>query len=518
MIKKKNLKERFPELIKQWHPTKNVKLVPENFTPSSGVKVWWKCKEGEDHEWKTSISKRTRKIKPTKCPFCSGSKPSKNHNLKSKFPELIKQWHPTKNVKLVPENFTPSSGFKVWWKCKEGEDHEWESIISNRTKILNPRGCPFCSGHKPSKKYNLSFIFPSIAKELHPTKNGKIKPENITPNARTNLWWKCQNNHVWKAGVYTRARGHGCPKCTHQTSMPEIRIFTELLYLFSNDIFPRYKIGNKEIDIYIKSLFIGIEYDGSYFHKDKLLQDKAKNIFFKNHGIEIIRIREFPLKSLSLNDVEVKGTLNKKSINKIIEKIEILKPNITINNIDEYKKNKNFMNQSIFQTYMSYFPSPFPEKSLLNLHPKISEQWNYDKNFPLKPENFSEQSSTKVWWKCKKGEDHEWEAIISSRTRMTQPTKCPFCSGKKPSQNYNFLKFFPEISKEWHPQKNGNLKPEFFTPNSGKKIWWQCLIDQKHEWETQIDVRAKGHGCQNAGLNMLLRNMLKTILQNYFLI
>ena len=39
-----------------------------------------------------------------------------------------------------------------------------------------------------------------------------------------------------------------------------------------------------EIDIYIPSLSIGIEYDGVFWHKDKLDIDEAKNQALNNDG------------------------------------------------------------------------------------------------------------------------------------------------------------------------------------------------------------------------------------------
>lgn len=40
---------------------------------------------------------------------------------------------------------------------------------------------------------------------------------------------------------------------------------------------------------------------------------------------------------------------------------------------------------------------------------------------------------------------------------------------------------YPELIKEWHPQKNGLLSPENVAPKSSKKVWWiqSCLILMK---------------------------------------
>ena len=70
----------------------------------------------------------------------------------SSYRELVKEWHPTKNGDLIPDNFTYGSGKKVWWKCSKGDDHEWIVSINNRTS--NKRKCPFCSNQKVSKTTN----------------------------------------------------------------------------------------------------------------------------------------------------------------------------------------------------------------------------------------------------------------------------------------------------------------------------------------------------------------------------
>ena len=65
------------------------------------------------------------------------------------FPELVKQWHPTKNGTIKPEEITAGSHKKYWWKCPEGPDHEWEALVYTRTR-KQKSGCPFCSGFRAS--------------------------------------------------------------------------------------------------------------------------------------------------------------------------------------------------------------------------------------------------------------------------------------------------------------------------------------------------------------------------------
>ena len=93
----------------------------------------------------------------------------------------------------------------------------------------------------------------------------------------------------------------------------------------------------------------------------------------------------------------------------------------------------------------------------------LAAEWDHEKNGNLTPNNFTANSSTKVWWKCSQG--HQWQATIANRN---YGTGCPICSNKRILIGYNDLKTLnPTIANEWNYGKNGDLKPESFAPNSG---------------------------------------------------
>ena len=48
-------------------------------------------------------------------------------SLLDKFPEIAKEWHPTKNERLTPLDVTAFSNRFVWWQCEKG--HEWRAMI-----------------------------------------------------------------------------------------------------------------------------------------------------------------------------------------------------------------------------------------------------------------------------------------------------------------------------------------------------------------------------------------------------
>jgi len=48
----------------------------------------------------------------------------------------------------------------------------------------------------------------------------------------------------------------------------------------------------------------------------------------------------------------------------------------------------------------------------------------------------------------------------------------------------------PELAKQWHPTKNGELTPGDVTHGSHKKVWWKCEVADDHEWKSTIASRS----------------------------
>jgi hypothetical protein len=64
------------------------------------------------------------------------------------FPNISKEWHPTKNGDLTPKDVTSGTTKKIWWLCPKG--HSYESVVGYRT--TRNWGCPYCSGRKKSEE------------------------------------------------------------------------------------------------------------------------------------------------------------------------------------------------------------------------------------------------------------------------------------------------------------------------------------------------------------------------------
>ena len=203
----------------------------------------------------------------------------------------------------------------------------------------------------------------------------------------------------------------------------------------------------------------------------------------------------------SLNDTSIDYVIQKNKrieLEKVI--MEIVK-NIMSNDVDVDLKRDSLVIENLRE---------FIEKdnSILLLNPKISEEWNYEKNGDLKPEYFAPNSGKIVWWKCRK--EHEWQSRINNRNRGIG---CPYCSGRNAVKGVNDLQTVDStLSKEWNYEKNVGLTPSDVLPNSEIKVWWKC--QNGHEWQAMIGNRTKGQGCPYCSGRKVLKgfNDLQTVM------
>ena len=61
--------------------------------------------------------------------------------------------------------------------------------------------------------------------------------------------------------------------------------------------------------------------------------------------------------------------------------------------------------------------------NLLKDDTALMEEWDYEKNAPLTPNNVTAGSKKKVWWKCLYC-GHEWQSRITNRNHGTSCPKC----------------------------------------------------------------------------------------------
>ncbi len=352
-----SLATQFPELAAKWHPTKNRDLTPDRVVAGTARKVWWKCPKGPDHEWEATINSRTRGCG---CPFCTGRRPSAAYSLAVLFPQVAARWHPTKNGDLTPDQVTPASPRKIWWKCIEGPDHEWQAAPYHITRERTTAGgCPFCQGLKVSVTNSLATRFPEVAAEWHPAKNRDLTPDRVVAGATEKVWWKCPKgpDNEWKASLVNRTyHGSKCPFCTlTPRSRQEILLAFELALLLDFDI-RQHKLKLDEsvfdVDILVPDLRLVVEYDGSFWHRDKHDQDCDKTDRLQRNGWRVIRVREQPLDTVGPQDVLVpEGIDPKQCANLVLRRIEEV-CGISLPGLPRYMKRKTLLNSKAAEAYI----------------------------------------------------------------------------------------------------------------------------------------------------------------------
>lgn len=414
-----------PEVVEQWHPSKNKDLSPHEITYGSHKKVWWLCPVHPSHEWQTPCHGRCTKDGQMRsgCPYCSSHKVCVTNSLATLYPVIAEEWHPQLNKSLTPNDVTSKSQRMVWWQCKNDEEHVWSTLVGWRTG--DDTGCPFCSNKKISKTNSLAVLYPDTAREWHPKKNGKLTAWDVVPGSHKDVWWRCRLDpkHEWQTTLRARIVDKtGCPFCIGRRP-------TDTLSLAA--CFP--EIANE-------------------WH---------------------------PVKNGLLTPWSIVPGANKKVWWRCSK-----------NSSHEWQTkvvSRTRAGTGCPSCVKRHRTVPTKSNNLARLYPEIAAQWHPTKNGKLRPAELTPGSNKAIWWKCSEGADHLWRTKVVSRTKAH--TGCPFCAGKKPSKKNNLAVKYPDLASQWHPSRNGSLTPKDVTSRTNMKVWWQCRINKRHVWESAINKR-----------------------------
>ncbi len=344
---------------------------------------------------------------------------------------------------------------------------------------------------KLSNKQLLKNSHPKLLNEWDYQKNKKILLEGLSYKSVKSVHWKCKKKHSWTTSPYHRTIDKtGCPYCARPSSKPEIRIYCELIKFFPN-VKSRFKFKNKEIDVFLPEQKLAIEYDGYYYHRNRIKEDQTKNNFYKKNKIELIRIREWILPKI--RDEDISGNklgINKQNMNSIFN---ILKDKKIINKIqlNEYLNKNSFINNRLYTKIISELPAPPYKDSLAFRNKELSKEFDLEKNFPFTPSYFRTGSHTKVYWICSYNKKHKWAQTI--KNRALKKSKCPKCRSINYHKNIDIklsLKYrSPILAKEFDKFKNKPLTPETITVNWKEKLFWICSKNKDHKWSANVKNR-----------------------------
>lgn len=380
------LASKYPSIAEQWHPTLNGDVTPHDIKPNTKVKYYWllpyddeKTGKHFDFAWKASPNER---VNGTGCPYLAGKAVWIGYNdLATTHPHLIQEWHPWRNGDLTPTDVSRGKRLKVWWYLPYDDpvlghyDFEWQAWIADRAKGA---GCPFLTGNAVWPGFNdLATRALWMAKQWHPTKNGDLKPTDITCNHHKKVWWLYPYdnpvlghfNFEWKASPNTRMTEPGCP------------------FLEGNGVWPGYN------DLLTRYPLVA-----SQFHPTKNGKISPGEISFaSNKTYWWFLPYDDPV--LGHYDFEWKA--------KVVNRTLLGEGCPYIGN-DKVRKGYN---------------------DLLSRMPHIAREWHDTKNRRLRPDEVYTESTKKVWWRCSCC-GHEWFGSIRGRT--VNGTGCKKCHRNAP--------------------------------------------------------------------------------------
>ncbi len=426
-------------LLDEWNYEKNGEVNPKNITPKNGKKVWWVCSVDKRHIWDATVAHRTS---GTGCPYCTGQRIKEGINdLFTTNPELKEEWDYEKNED-DPTTLSKGNDVKKYrWKCSKC-GHEWPATIYSRASLHT--GCPVCGNEKKwsnrmknlvSEKGSIADKFPEIIKEewdYYQNEKEGLNPNEIVVNSNNKAWWICQCcGKSYKQVINKKLLdnlGHNACTRDKRTSMPEKVIAYYLKKYF--DIEENYRseeIEYKEIDIYIPSLKLGIEYDGDAWHRD-IAKDIIKDKMLFEKGIMLIRVREGNCQYYDSTSIQIHCEKNYSSLKHMkfvldeIEKILNEKFNLNI-----------YFDCNIERDYSEILASLLSSKKANSIEkdPELMKYWSFKLNGNIKPFMLSRGSNKKVWWECPNCKQSWQQQVYAMANKKRKCTNCYNMRNKK---------------------------------------------------------------------------------------
>lgn len=284
-----------PEIASFWNDELN-EITPDSVTAGSDKKVWWKCTNGEDHSFQAEVFR----LKSGRgCSICAGKVITEFNSLASRYPEVAKYFDSEKNG-ITPDKISYGSSKKYFWFDDLG--HSYKKSPKSRVK---GSACPYCtsSNTKLLSGFNdLATLFPDVAKDWDYKKN-KTSPDKVLSKTKKRAWWLCSKGHSWSCPIGNRTGSHsGCPHCaSNGTSNLEKEIIAFIKSVISDeDVSVRDRqlllSIHREVDAYIPSLQIAVEFNGLYWHSKQAGKDDNyhydKWLACRNKGVRLITIWE----------------------------------------------------------------------------------------------------------------------------------------------------------------------------------------------------------------------------------
>lgn len=421
-----DLATKNPSLAAEWHPDKNAHLDLATISPYSHEKVWWLGVCG--HEWSSELRSR---FAGKGCPLCKHKyvKPTIN-DLVTTHPAIAAEFHPAKNGTLRVESLTTKSNRKVWWLIASC-GHEFESYVFSRT---NGAGCSVCTGKViiPGVS-DLATTHPILAAQWHPTKNGTLKPTEVTAGSNSLIWWLDSYGHEWQVKVSSRIKKDSleltsCPICINKVVLAG---FNDLAtthpalaaqwHATKNDNLTPFDVTAGSTKRVWWSDEYGHEWEASVSNRGKGTGCPTCAGYYTKETQYIgddLAAQWHPIKNQSLEATDVT-----KGSDKMVWWLGECG--------HEWEANVN--SRTLLGRGCGYCSGNHVlvgYNDFASSNPLLAVEFHPTKNEDVQPTDFTTGSNRMVWWLCS-AHNHEWQAMVSARVRGNG---CPECAVLK--QNF----------------------------------------------------------------------------------
>ena len=201
------------------------------------MKLWWQCQGcpdcGRVHKWQASVASRAGRggQLPTGCPACCaysggpGVKPCFCRSVAADA-QLSREWCSEGNGGVLPETVARHSMKMRKWMCLRDPSHGTYLASPHRRSGMGT-GCPECAKvarRVKTKRGSLTEEQSELAAQWDYQLNDRT-PESVPTGSTYMANWicsesTCQHPHSWKATVWNRVHGSGCPYCSRHVCCP----------------------------------------------------------------------------------------------------------------------------------------------------------------------------------------------------------------------------------------------------------------------------------------------------------
>jgi predicted secreted protein len=329
----------------------------------------------------------------------------------------------------------------------------------------------------------LAITHPDLAAEWHPAKNGDLTPFDVVAGTGKKIWWKCPKgrDHEWRASGHNRVGGTGCPACAGQqvsvtNSLANYPALAAQWHPTKNgDLTPNDVTARSDKTVWwMCPLGPDHEWQTSCGSRTNLgsgcpfctgRRACAANNMAITHPV--LAAQWHPTKNGGLLPTEVVAGTGKQ-----------IWWFCTAGKDCPFCANRR----------------PMASNNMAVTHPALAAEWHPTKNGELRPEDVVASTTRQIWWVCDKDPRHEWRT--SGSKRVLRDYGCPSCSNQRLDDTNSMATTHPQLAAEWHPTKNGDLRPTDVIAGTNRKIWWKCEADDEHEWCVTGNRRtSRNSGC-----------------------